>query len=237
MEEEMNIDQLSFGQRVKKEYLIFKDAMKLRVRQRYFLFWLLWGLAPTFSGISYTLMKDVYKISDLEYGIIATVSTFAMLFGVYLFQNHFSAYPFRTLARIACWILLGSCIIDLAMFLRLNIAVGIPDIVLLMLGSGPISSLKFSLTVIPSLVFAHKMTPHHIEATMIALATSLMNMSRAFMGELIGAWINKVFVGVDNSNVSTQYIYLIYFTMAGAIYHLLIVRVIPTEEEILEALQ
>ena len=53
----------TFCERVKRDFKIVKENFKTTVVWRFYLYWLLVGLEPSFSGVSYYWMKDVYKIT------------------------------------------------------------------------------------------------------------------------------------------------------------------------------
>ena len=71
--------------RLVSDFRIIKDSFKLTVVWRIYLFWLLSGLKPTFSGLQYYQIKDVYNISEAEYGNLGVISAFAILFGVIVY--------------------------------------------------------------------------------------------------------------------------------------------------------
>lgn len=47
---------------MKADFKIIKDNFKMKVVWRYYLYWILAGLEPSFGGLSYYQLKDVYKI-------------------------------------------------------------------------------------------------------------------------------------------------------------------------------
>jgi hypothetical protein len=87
--------------------------MKVNVVWRFYLFWLLLGLAPTFSGIQYTVIKDVYKISDVEYSIMSTFTTGAILVSSILYQNFFAHMEVKRLQYWAYGLTLLASFLDL----------------------------------------------------------------------------------------------------------------------------
>lgn len=56
------------------------------------------------------------------------------------------------------------------------------------------------------LVIFQKITPPHVEATMMALSASIVNLSRGFLGETTGAFINHYFIGVTKNDMSNYYL-------------------------------
>ena len=66
---------------------------------------------------------------------------------------------------------------------------------ILLFTSGIDSAIEMALSHLPCLVVFQKMTPPHVEATMMAFSTSVINLSNGLVGQLIGVWINS-YVGV-----------------------------------------
>ena len=75
------------------------------------------------------------------------------------------------------------------------------------------------------------MVPDNVEATMMALAASTINLSKGSLGEFVGAFINKNFVGVSSNNLS-QYYKLSIISIFACFYEYLIIRLIPTMKEV-----
>jgi hypothetical protein len=69
-------------------------------------------------------------------------------------------------------------------------------------------------------------TPAYVEATMMAIAMSTLNISNGLVGDLIGAFVNEKFVGVQASDLSKYYV-LNYISLGSVIYELLIIGLIP----------
>ena len=63
----------------------------------------------------------------------------------------------------------------------------------------------FPLSFLPCLVMFQKMTPLNVEATMMAFAGSVLNVTNGVIPRLIGVFIN-MFVGVSKDNMSNYYI-------------------------------
>ena len=64
-EEVIQYDRETFTGRCKSDYQIIKENMKTPVVYRFYLFWVLVGLIPMFTGMDYYWMKDVYKITQV----------------------------------------------------------------------------------------------------------------------------------------------------------------------------
>jgi len=209
----------------------------MKVVWQFYLYWLLVGIMPSFSGVSYFLIKDVYKISDLQYGILSVISTLSMLFGVAIYQMWFVKYDFRTLCYISLAVGILSNFVDLLQFNRVNIEYGISDMALICFGSGVIGTFQFAMTQLPCLVLFQKMAPEHVESTVMAFSASIVNLSRGFLGELTGAYINKQFIGIDGTNVGEKFYIIIYLGFFMAIYNFYMIKLIPLQKEITEVIK
>ena len=55
------------------------------------------------------------------------------------------------------------------------------------------------------LVVFQKITPTNVEATMMALSASIVNLSRGFLGDTTGAFINHYFIKVTKDDMSNYY--------------------------------
>jgi hypothetical protein len=61
----VNISGMGFIERCKHDFIIIKECLKHKTVWRYYLFWLLAGICPTFTGYQYYYLKDVYQISQV----------------------------------------------------------------------------------------------------------------------------------------------------------------------------
>eukprot|EP00356_Strombidium_inclinatum_P011214 CAMPEP_0170503074 /NCGR_PEP_ID=MMETSP0208-20121228/43559_1 /TAXON_ID=197538 /ORGANISM="Strombidium inclinatum, Strain S3" /LENGTH=62 /DNA_ID=CAMNT_0010782527 /DNA_START=282 /DNA_END=467 /DNA_ORIENTATION=- len=61
------------------------------------------------------------------------------------------------------------------------------------------------------------MAPDHVESTMMAFSASIVNLSRGFMGEVIGVWVNKNFIGMTSEDLS-KYNITIWIGIGGCLY-------------------
>ena len=62
-----------------------------------------------------------------------------------------------------------------------------------------------ALMLLPSLVLFQKLTPLNVEATMMAFAASVVNLSQGVIGKLSAIAINH-FVGVEKGNMQNYYV-------------------------------
>ena len=55
----------NFCDRIKHDWQIIKENMKLSVVWRFYLFWALCGIIPNFQAMDYYQIMDTYKISQI----------------------------------------------------------------------------------------------------------------------------------------------------------------------------
>lgn len=105
-------------------------------------------------------------------------------------------------------LLLAVNLLDLAWVLRLNVAVGIPD-ELFILGDEVLADIVERLNSMPFLIFAAKLCPTSVEASMFALFMGLSNFG-AFAGQYLGSGVLKLLGGVDKPDFNglTNYVLL-----------------------------
>jgi hypothetical protein len=120
--------------------------MKTRVVWRYYLFWLLKGLEPSFYGLSYYFIKQECEITQVEYGVINVIGSSTLLSGVLIYQVFLRNYEMRTLQYVVAFITIFSLLIDLWQALRYNLQYGISDFWLFCFGGAFFSPLTFAMT-------------------------------------------------------------------------------------------
>ena len=145
-EEVVQFDRNTFSGRCKSDYQIIKENMKTPVVYRFYLFWVLVGLIPSFSGMDYYWMKDVYKITQVQYGTLNIVASFSMIAGTYIYQRYLKEKEMKTLFYISTLISVFGLCVNLFQIFRINIKWGISDMTVLLFGSSVLSAVQFALT-------------------------------------------------------------------------------------------
>ena len=92
--------------------------------------------------------------------------------------------------------------------MRYNLVAGIPDFWVFSFGGPFFLNIAYTITNLPTYVHFQKMTPPHVEATMMAFSTTIVNMSYGFVGSFSGYIINKYFLQITKENLHDKY-YLI----------------------------
>ena len=148
-----NTQKITWWARVKSDYKIIKENLKIKVVYRYYIYWLLASICPSFVQINYYLLKDVYAITSIQYGVIYIFGTIAMFIGVTLYQLWFKKYEIRNLFYASAVLGIIGKLLELLQVKRININfLGISDMVFLVFSTTPIIALQFALTNLPSLV-------------------------------------------------------------------------------------
>ena len=119
--DESPVERETFLERVKKDYKLIKENMKVPVVWRYYLFWLLRGLKPQFAGLDFIQIKTVYNIDDLQYGAISFYTSMSTMIGIAVYHRFFKTFEMKSLYYIVVFIRIVSTSIDLMQARRLNL--------------------------------------------------------------------------------------------------------------------
>ena len=172
--------------------------------------------------------------------MLSTISTLAMLSGVAIYQRFFKDHEMRTLQYYCNFLSILSLGVDLAQVFRVNLDYGISDMVVLCFGNAIFGAFAFAMTQLPSLVLFQKLVPDHVEATMMALSASTINLSRGLMGDLMGVFVNSSFVGITEKDFDgvtletvTPYYILVFIGFMSCLYEFTIIPLIPIKAEIM----
>ena len=86
---------------------------------------------PGFGSFDYYFMIDVVGISDSTLALLGVLGYACSLLGTQLFNSYFKDWEYRWLIRLNAVVGLLIAPISMVFALRLNVAMGIPDLVLL----------------------------------------------------------------------------------------------------------
>lgn len=123
------------------------------------------------------------------------------------------------------------------MALRLNEKLFIPDMLLYLVTGSLMSVVEQVMTIIPSFIIMAKTVPPGVEASMISLTMTIINLSLFVTGGPIGTLINDVFVGVTRENLNDYYVLMIILIIVKFYPLFLIGCLIPTNEAVDEVQQ
>jgi len=124
---------------------------------------------------------------------------------------------------------LVSKLVDLCIVNRLNLAIGIPDMAALCLSRGILDSFFLALWHLPHLIVVQKLAPEGVEATIIAICATINNFFLLSCPELVGAFVNRTFVGVSKEDIADKYPNLVYFQLLGCLLTFPLILIVPTK--------
>lgn len=87
----------TFCQRCKKDGKIICHTIKAKAIYRFYLFWLLMGTTPSFGAADYLMVKQVFKLTQVQYSWLYVTSTVTLLIGIFIYQAFFKKWEFRHL--------------------------------------------------------------------------------------------------------------------------------------------
>lgn len=122
----------------------------------------------------YTDSKDGPSFSQEDIGLIFSIGAAGGLLGALLYQNFLKDHPFRDLLFGSQLLLSLSGMLDLMLVLRLNLKLGLPDYLFIVVDGG-VAQLIWQLKWMPLLVLSSKLCPSGIEGTFFALLMSIDN--------------------------------------------------------------
>ncbi|CAA7408112.1 unnamed protein product [Spirodela intermedia] len=130
----------------------------------------------------YTDAKEGPKFSQETVGLIHAIGSVGSLLGVLLYQSVLKDYSFRSLLFWSQLLYGFSGFLDLALVMRLNLKVGVPDIFFIVVDES-VSQMIGRIKWMPLLVLSSKLCPPGIEGTFFALLMSIDN-----IGLLSSSW-------------------------------------------------
>ncbi|CAJ1419544.1 unnamed protein product, partial [Effrenium voratum] len=151
------------------------------------------GLSASISGASfyfYTDSPDIYPagphFSDFFYNtVLGAVGTVVSLLGIYLYQQYLSDLTYRQLIVVTSLAMFAFSLLDVMMFARLNVRMGIPDH-WLVLGLSVCEQIIWQWQWMPQVVLLAALCPAGMEATMLALLAGCHNLGNT-LGSNFGA--------------------------------------------------
>lgn len=108
----------------------------------------------------------------------------------------------RTLLYYSTIFSLISSASQYAFALRLNLALGINDVVFIVLTDTIFGVISLATSTLPTLALFAKITPKRIEGTVFAFLTGTVNLANSVLAPMVGVWINQKFIGVTAEDLS-----------------------------------
>jgi Na+/melibiose symporter-like transporter len=225
-------ESISFCNDVRRNLSDIKEAMKIPQIYRALLFFLLCGLiCPSFGDIGYYFSLNVVHFSKFTVAMLTLLGFVTLLSGTLSYERFLKKHEVRKLMRWNIFIGIVGTFISLMFAMRLNLALGISDIVFVIVSSIITDTLSTAFSQLPVLVLFAKITPKNIEATVFALFTGVLNLSAIVIAPNVGIIINKTFVGVTLASLDNYY-KLVFIQLILSVFPLFLLFLIPMRDEI-----
>ena len=133
-------------------------------------------------------------VSPFAYSCVDVVGSASMALGAALYTSVFKPWPYRRIITTTQVALVAVNFLDLLWVSRLNRSLGVPDVAFLF-GDEVLARVVHRLNTMPFLIFAAKLCPASVEASMFALFMGLSNFGSA-AGDYLGSGLLHAFGGV-----------------------------------------
>ena len=117
--------------------------------------------------------------------------------------------------------------------LRINVKLGIPDLVYIIFTDTIFGALGLAMGTLPMMAMFAKITPKKIECTVFAFLTGTTNLANTVISPMIGVWINSTFVGVTTKDLK-NYSTLCFIVFISSFLSFLVLPLIPLKSQIIE---
>ncbi|CAE7248883.1 unnamed protein product [Symbiodinium natans] len=141
------------------------------------------GLSASVSGAAFYFYTDTPEMypagphfSDVFFNtVLGTVGTVFSLLGMLIYQRYLGGLPYRMLIKITAVVMFLFSTLDVMMFARLNVKLGIPDH-WLVLGLSICEQMVYQWQWMPQVLLNANLCPRGMEATMFALLAGCHNL-------------------------------------------------------------
>ena len=146
-------------------------------------------------------------LSPVFLSMMGVVGSAALVCGTALYTSVFQPWPYRRIIGTTQLVLVAVNFVDLAWVARLNIRVGIPD-ALFVFGDEVLADIVERLNAMPFFIFAAKLCPPTVEASMFALFMGLSNFGYA-SGSYLGSAVLNLLGGVAKPDFPHLHTYIL----------------------------
>lgn len=188
-------------------------------------------MSPSFSQFSYFFMLNIAHVTKFQFAMFGVISKFCHILGTIYYKAYLKNVETRTVIFWSTIISVFSTFIHYAFAMRWNLAIGVNDIIFIIFTDVVFGCLALALNVLPSLALFAKITPPGVEGTIFAFLTGTWNLADGVVSPMIGAWINKTFVGVDAKDL-TKYPQLCLISFICSFLGFIILPLIPLQKDI-----
>ena len=186
-------------------------------------------ISPDFGDFSYYFMLNVCSISKFQYSMMGIVGQFTTILGTMYYEAKLKDIEVRTLIYWSTVISIISGFCSLGFALRLNVKMGISDMIYVVCTDTFFGVISQAMNLLPCLALFAKVTPKRIEGTVFAFLTGATNLASTVISPLIGVWINEKFVGVNAENIGPKnYKWLCIIQLIACFMTFLIIPLVPT---------
>eukprot|EP00418_Pyrodinium_bahamense_P063365 CAMPEP_0179087468 /NCGR_PEP_ID=MMETSP0796-20121207/39744_1 /TAXON_ID=73915 /ORGANISM="Pyrodinium bahamense, Strain pbaha01" /LENGTH=538 /DNA_ID=CAMNT_0020784977 /DNA_START=21 /DNA_END=1637 /DNA_ORIENTATION=+ len=151
-------------------------------------------LQPAFGEAMFQWLKNCPDGPQFIPTVLSWIDCFGslgLLLGVTIYNKYLSEVPYRRIFLGAQLAMVISSLLDFVLVKRWNLAIGIPDIVML-IGDDAFSSTMRKFVMIPMFILASKVCPQSIEATLFAMLMALSNFGGT-VGDFFGVSMLEAF--------------------------------------------
>ncbi|KAL8272436.1 hypothetical protein Esti_003726 [Eimeria stiedai] len=125
----------------------------------------------------------------------ALAQAFFAFVGVALFQRYVSKWSFRRAFLVTSFLQQATCLFDVVMVMRWNIAMGIPDRVWYFFSASIIEEVASMWAFMPGCVLVSRLCPKNLESTMYAVVAGLQNFAQS-MSKFAGNFLCFTLLGM-----------------------------------------
>jgi len=180
-------------------FTALKGVSKILAKTAIFIF-LQAALQPGYGEAHFQWLKNCPWGPKFSVTVLSWVDCFGslgLLVGVTIYNKYLSEVSYRRIFMGAQLTMVISSFFDLVMVKRWNLAIGIPDIAML-IGDDAFTSTMSRFFAMPMFILAAKVCPENAEATLFAMLMALSNFGNS-VAQFIGVSLLEAF-GVVNQN-------------------------------------
>jgi folate/biopterin transporter len=155
------------------------------------LFILFFCAMPSYDDALFYFYTNELKFKKEMMGRLTFLGTLTSIIGIYLYKRFFYKYSFKAIIVVSTLIYLLFNLLTLALVLRLNTKIGIPDY-FFSVTANSITNALAEINTMPLLVITANMCPKNIEGTTYALLMSIINLGY-FISYQFGGLLNYIF--------------------------------------------
>jgi MFS family permease len=136
--------------------------------------------------------------------MMGIIGQFTTILGTMYYEAKLKDIEVRKLIYWSTVISIISGFCSLAFALRLNVKLGISDMIYVVFTDTIFGVISQAMNLLPCLALFAKVTPKRIEGTVFAFLTGATNLASTVISPLIGVWINEKFIGVTADNIGSK---------------------------------